>query len=362
MSHELRTPMTGILGFASLLRQQIKDSKSQDMLDNILFSGERLMSTLNSILNLSQLEASKKPLEIVRTNLNKFIEMSISPIEHEANLKNIFLKKNLQTNVFAAFNENFLIQILNNLVSNAIKFTEKGGITIETGVSSYREKEYAYISIADTGIGISKDHYNLIFQEFRQVSEGLNRSYEGTGLGLALCKKMTELMGGKILVESELGKGSVFTIYLPLAEPEKIVEINNSVSVQKDKKPISKDISKYKVLVVDDNKINGELIEAYLKNECVIDIATTGIMALELIKRSVYDIVFMDINLGEGMNGVETADKIYSLNDKIPLIALTAYSTETDIQKILTKSFSGFLLKPIDKTGLMNEILRVMKK
>ncbi|MEI6123003.1 MAG: PAS domain S-box protein [Bacteroidota bacterium] len=361
MSHELRTPMTGILGFASLLRQQIKDTNSQSMLDNILLSSERLMSTLNSILSLSQLEASKNPLEIVRTNLSTFIEISLIPIQFEANKKQIFIKKILQPNLFAAFNENFLIQILNNLVSNAIKFTEKGGITIETGITTYREKEYAFISIADTGIGISKDHYNLIFEEFRQVSEGLNRTYEGSGLGLSLCKKMSELMGGKIIVDSVLGKGSVFTIYLPQAEAEKIAETHSHPKQHENKSTINP-TEKYKVLVVDDNKINGELIEAYLKKYCVVDIANNGLLAIELVKKSAYDLIFMDINLGEGMDGIETACEINKLNSKLPLIALTAFSTESGIEKIMSKYFTSFLLKPIDKNALVEVLEQNIRK
>lgn len=355
MNHELRTPMTGILGFASLLKSKAKDPESLNMVDNILESGNRLMNTLNSIIQISQFEASKKQLDIISTDINRFVDMAVISLEPEAHKKGLTIIKKYHEQKIASFNENYILQVFKNLINNAINYTEKGSITIKTGYSEQNEKGYVYISFIDTGIGISREDYQMIFEEFRQVSEGLNRKYSGSGLGLSLSKKMVELMKGFIIVESTLGKGSAFTVYIPAA-PHSLITMESSESeIKKTKKKSGKKI-KYKILVVDDNKVNGELINAYLKNNFEVDIATTGMLAIELVKRSDYNIVLMDINLESGMSGIQAAAEIQSMNDKLPIIAMTAYSTEEEIEKIMKKYFVSFVLKPIDKTSLQKVI------
>jgi PAS domain S-box-containing protein len=359
MSHELRTPMTGIIGFTSLLSSKITDPDSKTMLDYILVSSNRLMSTLNTILELSQLEAGRKPLEIQKANLNSFIDSSITPHAEEAAKKNILIRKSIQEEVFASFNHNFLLQILNNLLTNAVKFTSRGSIHIKTGTIVYQEENYAFVAITDTGIGISEDHFNLIFEDFRQVSEGMNRTYEGSGLGLSLCKKMAEMMGGRILVESRVDIGSTFTLLLPYAGEAPIQKPDYYPSVQM-KKSEQTNMIKPKILVVDDNKINGELISAYLKNNYEVETTTNGSMAIELVKRSDYDAILMDINLGEGINGIEATIEIRNLNIKTPIIALTAYSTEREMEENIAGYFTNYILKPVDRLSLISILEKSM--
>ncbi len=360
MSHELRTPMTGIIGFTSILAQKIKDSDMKTMLEYILVSSNRLMSTLNSILELSQLEAGKKPLEIQKANLNNFIDLSMGPQMEAAGKKNLSIEMDLQENISASFNDNFLIQILHNLISNAIKFTEKGSITIKTGIRLYEEETFSFVSVSDTGIGIAQNHFTLIFENFRQVSEGMNRTYEGTGLGLSLCKKMAEMMGGRILVESTLGIGSTFTLLLPYAgdTPVHKLKLHHSDQINSQEKS---DRIKPRILVVDDNKINGELIFAYLKNNYEVEMTTNGLLAIELVKVSPYDAILMDINLGEGINGIETTMEIRNLNITTPIIALTAYSTEKEMQENIAGYFTGYILKPIDRNSLISILEQYME-
>jgi PAS domain S-box-containing protein len=361
MSHELRTPMTGIIGFTSILAQKITDADMKTMLDYILVSSNRLMSTLNSILELSQLEAGKKPLEIQKADLNNFIDSSIFPHMEAATKKNILIEKDLQENISASFNDNFLIQILHNLISNAIKFTEKGSINIKTGIRLYQEETFGFVSVSDTGIGIAEDHFTLIFENFRQVSEGMNRTYEGTGLGLSLCKKMAEMMGGRILVESTIGIGSTFTLLLPYSGDTPIHKLSHHLADQM-KSHVKADRIKPKVLVVDDNKINGELIFAYLKNNYEVEMTTNGSLAIELVKVSHYDAILMDINLGEGINGIETTVEIRNLNIQTPVIALTAYSTEKEMQENIAGYFTNYILKPVDRNSLISILERSMDK
>jgi PAS domain S-box-containing protein len=353
MSHELRTPMTGIIGFASILAQKITDKENKIMLDYILTSSNRLMSTLNSILELSQLKAGKKPLEITKASPNNSVDIAILPYMEEAAKKNIIIQKAIQEDIIASFNHNFLLQILDKLFSNAVKFTEKGSIEVKTGVMIYQEETYAYIAIADTGIGIEEDNFSLIFEDFRQVSEGMNRTFEGSGLGLALCKKMAEMMGGLILVESKVDVGSKFTLLLPYAG---VTPVQNTLhySSSQVKTPKSSHEVKPRILVVDDNIINGELIAAYLKNNFEVETTTNGAMAIELVKRSNYDAILMDINLGEGINGIEATLEIRNLNIITPIIALTAYSTEQEMQENIAGYFSDYIMKPVDKNLLIS--------
>jgi PAS domain S-box-containing protein len=354
MSHELRTPMTGIIGFASILAQKITDKDNKMMLDYILTSSNRLMSTLNSILELSQLKAGNKPLEIMKADLNNSIDVSLLPYIEETTKKNITIKKTFQEDIVASFNHNFLLQILDKLFSNAVKFTEKGSIEIKTGAMIYQEETYAFIGITDTGIGIEEDNFSLIFEDFRQVSEGMNRTFEGSGLGLALCKKMAEMMGGQILVDSKIDKGSTFTLLLPYAG---VTPVQNPVyysSPQIDKAPKKSSNVKPRVLVVDDNIINGELIAAFLKNSFEVETTTNGAMAVELVKRSEFDAILMDINLGEGINGIEATLEIRNLNITTPIIALTAYSTEQEMQDNIAGYFSGYIMKPVEKNLLIS--------
>jgi len=352
MSHELRTPMTGIIGFTSLLAQKATDLETKTMLEYILVSSNRLMSTLNSILELSQLKAGKKPLEILKANLNDFIDSSLYPHIEEAGKKNIQIHKDINEDVFASFNNNFLLQILDNLFSNALKFTEKGNIYVKTGVMIYQEETLAYVAVSDTGIGIAEDHFNLIFEDFRQVSEGMNRTYEGSGLGLSLCKKMAEMMGGRILVESKVEEGSTFTLLLPYAGDTKLLKPIRYAS-EKTKNQEQPKMKKPKILVVDDNNINGELITAYLKNNFEVETTTNGELAIELVKRSDYDAILMDINLGEGINGIEATIEIRKFNSQTPVIALTAYSTEREMEDNIAGYFSSYILKPVDRNSLI---------
>lgn len=360
MSHELRTPMTGILGFASLLKQQIANPKSLEMVDNILNSGKRLMATLSSILQLSQLEASNHPISISCENLNRFVELACAPLMVYAQGKNIKLETSFSNDVFAFINENFMLQTLDNLISNAIKFTDKGSVVLETGYTGMDENRFAYIKVIDTGIGISADHYNMIFEEFRQVSEGLNRSYEGTGLGLSVCKKMIELMGGKILVESKLGQGTTFMVLVRSAEPPvKKVTVNNESLAEHKKHDRFFD---KKVLIVDDNKMNGELIAAFLKKTCITDIATSSGDALNKTTYEQYEAILMDIDLGERMSGADVAREIKKIPryKNTPIIAITGFSMTADIRNTIRENFSYYISKPIERKNLIKLLTEVL--
>lgn len=215
MSHELRTPLNGILGFAELLRSESNLTAIKEMSEIIYESGKRLLNTLNMILDLSRLESGIMEVKIKKNNVVKIVSDSVKLYKAEAARKNIYLKFSAcKSEIEFETDEVILLNTLNNLINNAIKFTEIGGVEIRVDEESSGSNKVVVIKVTDTGIGISNENLKVIFDEFRQASEGWGRTFEGTGLGLALCKKYMTLIGGEISVRSEKGKGSTFIISL----------------------------------------------------------------------------------------------------------------------------------------------------
>ena len=208
MSHELRTPMVGILGYTEILKNEVTNPELKEMSEEIYVSANRLLETLNLILDLSKIEANKSEIHPVEINVKDVTINQVKCFQELAKKKDIFI--NIipkEEQLYAMLDERIFRQIINNLVSNAIKFTIKGGVTIEINKELINENENVVIRVKDTGIGIPKESHQIIFEEFRQASEGLNRIFEGSGLGLSITKRFVELMDGKISVESEQGVG-----------------------------------------------------------------------------------------------------------------------------------------------------------
>jgi signal transduction histidine kinase len=216
MSHELRTPLISVLGFAELLQQELKDPEHLEFVNHIMSGGQRLNNTLTSILELSKLEASESFLTLKPCNLADEIEVRVKSFLPMAQTKKLFLRTELSDKYLNAHIDNELFgKGLYHLVNNAVKFTKEGGVFVVLNKERQEENDWAVIKIIDTGVGIPKTEIDKIFGEFRQSSEGHSRSHEGTGLGLTIAKRIIEMMNGIIKVESEIGKGSVFSIWLP---------------------------------------------------------------------------------------------------------------------------------------------------
>jgi signal transduction histidine kinase len=216
MSHELRTPMSGILGFAQMLKEELIDKQYIEMADMMMASGKRLLSTLDAILEFSSLESGKKEIVLNEINIADLREDLLGEFEDLIQEKGLKLNLDLKAKkAMVLADEKLIRQALDNIIGNAIKFTNTGKITLDVNKIVLYDKEWVTIGIADTGIGIDNEKLNIIFDEFRQASEGVSRSYEGNGLGLTVTKKIVELMQGYITVESQIGKGSKFTIHLP---------------------------------------------------------------------------------------------------------------------------------------------------
>lgn len=354
MSHELRTPMVGILGFAELMKNIAENSELQDFADNISKSGKRLLETLNLILDLSRIEAGRVEVKTGEVNIVKLASEVYTNYLNEADKKNIKLSfKYSEDIIIAKIDERMIFESINNLVNNAFKFTKSGEIKIE--VSSDKKNEYAKIKISDTGIGIEKENLKVIFDEFRQASEGYSRSFEGTGLGLTITKNFVEKNGGNILVESELGVGTSFTIELPLINTGKKTDFKEEISdsIEKEDLEISKDVS---ILCVDDDSFTREYLEYILKDKYNLSFAENGISAIELSKTKKFAMILMDINLGKGMDGVETARKIRKLSgyENIPVIAMTAFAMKGDKEEFIRDGMTDYISKPFKSIDLIN--------
>lgn len=375
MSHELRTPLTGIIGFASLLRDELNNAEHVDIVDKILKSGKRLLITLNSILNLSEIESGTFPININEFNLGSYTKYFLTNYDKTAAEKSLsFSIEILDEDICAVGDENLYKQILMHLVDNALKFTNEGGVKVE--VSSTQDSSnnlLAVVKVIDTGIGIAKEDQNIIFREFRQLSEGIRRNFEGSGLGLAVAKKMAKLMNGDITVESEKGKGSTFSIILPGVK----INPKDYSSLERHKlknKKLLKSVSdkneiknklKYtpSILSIEDNLLNAELVSLFLRDICEVDSAHNYSQAIEKVKNKKYAAILVDINLGNGPSGIDFAKEVrkYDGYRNIPLIAITGYALLRDEKKLLSEGFDYYLAKPYDREDLIDLIIKAIK-
>ena len=355
MSHELRTPLNGILGFAEILYEELKNPEFKEMAGFIAKSSKRLASTLHSILELSALEAERREVYNSTLNLNEIISKESEKFLNEAKFKGLSFTININSQIKLHLDESLFKQILNNLLDNAVKFTKIGGITISVEEVIENSKSLIDIKIMDTGIGISKGNLESIFKEFRQESEGLGRSHEGTGLGLTLAKKMTEIMGGNIIVESQKNKGSVFTLRFPAMSTNND-KIATDYEIHSNAKKQSRKSNKLiDVLLVEDNELNSKLTKLFLKNLFNVDHVSNATSALHLINEKNYGIILMDINLGEGLNGVDIVEQIRKIDryENVPIIALTGYALNSDRDNFLKCGFTHYLAKPFEKSQLI---------
>lgn len=355
MSHELRTPMTGILGFAELMNNELKEPELKEMAGMILKGGIRLTDTLNSILDLSSIEANKIEIKIQKKNIVELIKDSVRLFELSAKQKGVFVKFLPDVDTpYAKIDERLFIQVMNNLINNAIKFTDEGEIKILCGKQETDKGNFVFVKVKDTGIGILQKDIDKIFEPFRQVSEGLNRKYEGTGLGLTISKKFVELMGGELSVESKISKGSVFTVLLPMEMDE---NINSKPDVNKvEEKGKSFEVAP-NILHVEDDMLGRKVVKVLLKKECNVTSIEDGETALHIAGKERFDLVLMDINL-RGISGIETAKAMRNIPgyENIPIVAVTAYAMVGDKEEFIRNGCSHYLSKPFTKENLIKVI------
>lgn len=361
MSHELRTPLISILGFAELLESEITDPEHLEMLKSIREGGERLNNTLSSILEISKLEAEKSEIKLMPTLISEEINKKIELLKPMAQSKKIFLKnESANQTIKSNIDKELFGKALFHLLNNAIKFTKQGGVFVLLDLDRKENCDWAVIKIIDTGIGISKEHMEKILIDFRQASEGLSRNYEGIGIGLSISKKIIELMKGRLEIESEIGKGTTVSIWLPaVIEEERIKEIvyNRTKTIEfKLEKGTEESIPS--ILLVEDNPLNRDLIHRMLKNKAQLTDAEDGASAIAYAQKIRYDLILMDINLGEGIDGVEAMYLIRRIPGymKVPIIAVTAYVMQGDKERFLKEGFDEYISKPFTRELLVEVI------
>ncbi len=365
MSHEIRTPLNAVVGIAYLLLQQDPKPEQIKNLQTLQFSANNLLALINDILDFSKIESGKIEIERIEYDIKLMLERLYAMLEFKAIEKNIDLSMHISPAlpVKVKGDPTRLNQIITNLVSNAIKFTEIGGVNISIDVMEETTKNIAVkITVTDTGIGIPKEKLHNIFDSFTQASSDTSRKYGGTGLGLSISKKLAEMQGANITVESTLGKGSAFTLHLTMEKA--------SADTLPDEKEVEElenyDISGSVVLLVEDNEVNQLVAKQFLKNKDIkVDVANTGIVALEKIKSMEYDLILMDLQMPE-MDGYEAAVKIRSVHERyyqeIPIIALTA-STMSEVRKrVLEAGMNDYISKPFVPDTFYNCLYKYIKK
>lgn len=362
MSHELRTPMNGILGYAQILHEELGDNKLTEMANKIIRSGIRLMSTLNSILDLSLLESGEVKIVKKRIELGAFTALILKKFQTEAAERGLKLtQKGNKDLLYILADEKLLNQALSHLVDNALKFTEKGEVAISLDKEG---NDTAVIKITDTGTGIGEENFELIFQDFRQESEGYNRHFEGVGVGLPIVRKILDLLGITIQIESKKGVGTVFYLRVPLQDslPQNVApppEPEVPLRVTKES-----EAADYRVLLVEDNQMNVDLTVKFLKKYCSIDYEKDGASGVVACSQKQYDLILMDINLGFGINGVEAVEEIRKIEgyDSVPIVALTGYALKGDRELLLGKGFNYYLAKPFLRNELTDLVRSVLYK
>ncbi|RTY95136.1 ATP-binding protein [Flavobacterium sp. GT3R68] len=360
MSHEIRTPMNAIIGFTKVVLKTDLSAKQKQYLTAIKMSGDALIVLINDILDLAKVDAGKMSFEQTPFKLSLSISAMLHLFETKIKEKNLELVTVYDKNIPEVLigDSVRLHQIILNLVSNAVKFTSKGKITVSIKLLSETKDEMnIQFSIADTGIGIKEDKMDSIFENFQQATSETSRIYGGTGLGLAIVKQLVDAQNGSVEVKSVLNEGSDFSFVLPFrktnAEAVLDVEI---LELQRETKDI-------KILVVEDMELNQLLMKTLLDDfgfEC--DITANGKLAIEKLETKTYDIILMDLQMPE-MNGFEATEYIRNvMHSDIPIMALTADVTTVDLAKCKAVGMNDYLSKPVDERLLYSKIIGLIKK
>jgi PAS domain S-box-containing protein len=360
MSHEIRTPMNSIIGFTKVLLKTELTDRQKGYLTAIKMSGDALTVLINDILDLAKVDAGKMNFEQIPFKMTTSVSTMIHVFETKIQEKNLRLIRKYDDRIPKVLvgDPVRLHQIILNLVSNAIKFTTEGEITISVNLFS-EDDDHVNIEfvVKDTGIGIASEKIEHIFENFQQATSETSRLYGGTGLGLAIAKQLVETQGGTINVISKLNEGSTFSFILPYRK--------TNANAESDQETIElvEEIKNIKVLVVEDIALNQLLMKTLLDDFGFDhDIAANGKIAINMLQEKSYDIVLMDLQMPE-MNGFEAAKYIrFILKYQLPIIALTADVTTADLERCKAMGMNDYISKPVDERLLYNKIVELLKK
>jgi signal transduction histidine kinase/ActR/RegA family two-component response regulator len=370
MSHEIRTPMNGILGVTSLLLQTPETEEKRTYYKTIDDSANSLLRIINEILDLSRIEAGKVDLEIVEFSLDETITRLKNLFEPTAKTKGLSLNITLEsgTPVKLRGDSGRLRQVLINMIGNALKFTSAGSVNVHVSTRTQTSSSTSLLfEVTDTGIGIGKKSQNVIFEDFSQVDESSTRNFGGTGLGLSVSKKIVELLGGEIGVESRDDQGSRFWFTVPfeLGSNRQSISNNNSTPLSSGQSLHSDNVQSIerptyhaRILIVDDSEVNRFIMVEIMKTFGIDTVAVdSGTAAIEAVQNDAYDLIVMDIQM-PGISGIEAADKIrqweqaIGANEPIPIIAFSASAMRGDRERFLLAGMDDYLSKPIQTDDL----------
>jgi PAS domain S-box-containing protein len=378
MSHELRTPLNAILGISEILLEQLRgplNERQQESLRTIEISGRHLLALINDILDLAKVESGQMEVQLDLVEITGLCQASLLFVKEQALKKHLHLEYRVddQRAIMQADTKH-LKQMLVNLLSNAVKFTEAGG-QVSLEVQTDAEAGVVRFIVEDTGIGMHPEGMRRLFQPFIQLDSHLNRQHEGTGLGLALVRRLATLHGGSVTVESELGQGSRFTIALPYASREMMaqnpadyaltvegIESTESAREASITPPYEPPPAGVRVLMVEDNTINITTVGGYLHDRGYhVEVARTGREALDIVAEARPDVILMDIQMAE-MDGLETTRLLRAMPDyqDTPIIALTALAMPGDHEQCLAAGANEYLTKPVRLKGLVETMQRLL--
>ena len=358
VSHEMRTPVNAIFGLAEQLLQQPHDARTQKDLKVIFESTKHLTDLVNDTFDFTRIENRHLQLKPQHFVLNETLDKVYIYNKESAADKGLKfdVESNFEKDIVLYGDEGRFKQIINNLATNAIKFTDRGSVKIKIDLAEKKELIDLIIKVSDSGIGIAKENLDNIFEDFVQLETDVNKKAGGTGLGLYIVKKLVDLLGGKISVESELSKGTSFTVKLTFdkGDPKQVQTIGKSF-------PAPEKLLSNKVLIVDDEAFNRHLLKTIFgKWKIEFDEVENGKQALELSRTIDYALILMDIRMPE-MNGEEAAFKIKKSGSNSRIIALSANTSKTEAADTVNEAFDGFLGKPFNEAALYTAIVETMQ-
>ncbi|WP_316822392.1 response regulator [Pedobacter gandavensis] len=368
ISHEIRTPMNGIMGFAQLLEESLVDEDQQESLQMILKSADQLMAILNDILDFSRLEAGDIDFQSIPFTLRDTVHSIYRMMEDAAKCKGLDFSYEIPNTLPEVLKGDAirLGQILLNLTSNAIKFTENGEVKVSLKLLNEEEDKISIsFEVHDTGIGIPFNKQQKVFDFFEQVTNDTSRRYAGTGLGLSIVKRLVELQGGEIALDSVVGRGSDFHFRMEFGKVTDEIKRQTISSRSKFEPTVLQHGRGIKVLIVEDNPINQLLVIKLLDNQGYeITVAENGRIALEQYEKQSFDIILMDLQMPE-LDGYETTRIIRKMEgDKgdIPIVAMTAHTIKGELEKCINIGMNDYISKPFNASELYQKIEKIIEK
>jgi signal transduction histidine kinase/ActR/RegA family two-component response regulator len=363
MSHEIRTPMNAIISMTSLARRSKDSAKIAEYLDHTEKSAHHLLSIINDVLDMSEIERGEFIFSLSTFDFTKMCEDAVHVVAEQAREKRITIKQVYHSDFerLICSDETRLSQILVKLLSNAVKFTPEGGeVRLDAVVNRLEGRNLLSISVTDNGIGVAPESIPKLFASFEQADNSLTRRYGGTGLGLAICKNIAELLGGNITVESEVGKGSAFTFTAPISWGDEIEKARDDTSGADSDPQNLPDLSGKRILLVEDIEMNRMIVAALLGGlGCVLDEAENGQIAVDMVHENPYDLILMDVQMPV-MDGLTATREIRAFNPDIPIVAVTANTFQEDADRCIQAGMNDHIGKPIDRGKFMRVLRRYL--